>query len=259
MIYTKAQQESQKLDEQIKRIQIQLSKSPKGKLLCCRNGRYYKWYLSDGHKRKYLPKKQRKQAEQLALKRYLHLRLDDLVRKKRCIDSFVKNYSQCTEKAQLFLENNPEYQSLISPFFKPVSQELSEWMNSPYEKNTQYPEQLNQKTSSGLMVRSKSEAMIAHFLSINQLPFRYQSALYLPGTTIYPDFTIRHPKTVKLYYYEHFGLMDDKYYANKASNKLQLYISNGIIPSINLIITFETKENPLSIDTIEKIIKEYFL
>ncbi len=28
---------------------------------------------------------------------------------------------------------------------------------------------------------------------------------------------------------------------------------------INLILTYETKENPLSIDQVEKIVKEYFL
>ena len=38
-----------------------------------------------------------------------------------------------------------------------------------------------------------------------------------------------------------------------------MYCENGIIPGINLILTYETKENPLSIDQVEKIVKEYFL
>lgn len=53
--------------------------------------------------------------------------------------------------------------------------------------------------------------------------------------------------------------MDDSSYCKKAGSKLQLYMNHGLIPSLNLITTFETKEFPLSSDTIEKIIQNYFL
>ena len=77
--------------------------------------------------------------------------------------------------------------------------------------------------------------------------------------TFYPDFTIRHPKTGEIIYWEHFGLMDDPSYYQKTFSKLQLYASYGIIPSINLITTYETQEHPLSADIVEKIVKHYFL
>jgi hypothetical protein len=51
---------------------------------------------------------------------------------------------------------------------------------------------------------------------------------------------------------------DDEKYRSHACEKLRLYCQNGIIPSINLIMTFETRENPLSTEKIESIIKEYF-
>jgi hypothetical protein len=76
---------------------------------------------------------------------------------------------------------------------------------------------------------------------------------------LYPDFTTRHPKTGQVYYWEHFGLMDQPEYINRACQKIKMYCENGIIPGINLILTYETKENPLSIDQVEKIVKEYFL
>ena len=79
------------------------------------------------------------------------------------------------------------------------------------------------------------------------------------GTNIYPDFTIRHPRTGKTFYYEHFGMMDDPRYSKNAYTKLQLYNSNGIFQSAQLITTFETKTNPLSSDAVENIIKQYFL
>ena len=44
-----------------------------------------------------------------------------------------------------------------------------------------------------------------------------------------------------------------------ACNKIKLYCRNGIVPSVNLILTYETKESPLDIETIEQMIKEYFV
>ena len=54
-------------------------------------------------------------------------------------------------------------------------------------------------------------------------------------------------------------MMDNPNYSKKVVSKLQLYISNGIIPSIQLITTYETKENPLSSEVVEKIVEHYFL
>ena len=41
--------------------------------------------------------------------------------------------------------------------------------------------------------------------------------------------------------------------------KLEKYQSFGIIPGDNLIVTFETKDEPLSISMVEKIIDYYFI
>lgn len=53
--------------------------------------------------------------------------------------------------------------------------------------------------------------------------------------------------------------MDDEAYNRNVPIKLQTYISQGIIPSVRLITTYETMKNPLSAETVERIIKEYFL
>jgi len=96
-------------------------------------------------------------------------------------------------------------------------------------------------------------------LYIHQIPFRYECALSLENTTLFPDFTIRHPLTGDYYYWEHFGLIDNPAYAQNSFSKLQLYISQGILPSVNLITTYETSDSPLDIQTVERIIKLYFL
>ena len=41
--------------------------------------------------------------------------------------------------------------------------------------------------------------------------------------------------------------------------KTSAYMANGIIPSINLITTFETQQKPFHSDAAEKIVEEYFL
>ncbi|MBQ8279784.1 MAG: hypothetical protein IJZ23_08105 [Roseburia sp.] len=157
------------------------------------------------------------------------------------------------------LTEMPEYQELLAPYFKPISQELIDWMNEPYESNRNFPEQLWQRASNGKRVRSKSEALIDMALYKNGIPFRYECALRLGDSIIYPDFTIRHPKTGAIYYWEHFGRMDDPAYSKNVFLKLQSYTACGIIPSIQLITTYETQKNQLNLEMIEKIIEEYFL
>ena len=92
----------------------------------------------------------------------------------------------------------------------------------------------------------------------NKIPFRYECALQLGKMIIYPDFTIRHPNTGEVYYWEHFGKMDDREYSHKVFAKLNSYNTYGIVPSLQLIMTFETKDNPLSSETVENIIEQYF-
>lgn len=96
-------------------------------------------------------------------------------------------------------------------------------------------------------------------LSMNQIPFRYECPLELDNTTIYPDFTIRHPRTGETFYWEHFGMMDVKSYAQKAFAKLNLYTSHHIYPSLHLLTTCEIKDQPLDSGIVENMIRYYFL
>ena len=94
---------------------------------------------------------------------------------------------------------------------------------------------------------------------MNKIPFRYECALKLGTKVIHPEFTIRHPKTGKTYYWEHFGMMDVPSYCNNAYSRLKLYSAHGIVPFVQLITTFEIPSEPLSSDLVEKIVKHYFL
>lgn len=230
-----------------------------GKLVCVRNGCYTKWYRSDGHDSVYIPKKGKAFAEQLAVKKYLQMRLKELLQEQRAIDFYLRHHNSDAGYAEHLLSENSLYSELLSPYFTPESQELQKWMAQPYESNPAYPEQRIHKTSAGIFVRSKSEALIAMLLYMNKIPFRYECALSLENVTVFPDFTIRHPHTGQFSYWEHFGMMDSSVYAKNAFSKLQLYTEHGIVPSIQLLTTYETKEHPLDSAAAENLIKSYFL
>ncbi len=170
--------------------------------------------------------------------------------------AYLKKYKE-EASSQVLLEK-PGYGELLQPYFQPLSAELLRWSNEPYEKNSKHPENLIHKCTSGILVRSKSESIIASYLHIKKIPFRYECVLHLNGISVFPDFTIRHPKTGQVYYWEHFGMMDQSAYAKNAGLKLQNYIAHGIIPSIQLITTYETEEYPLSAAMVEDIVQHYF-
>lgn len=258
-IYERMLSEQQRLEKEIKAIQNQISELPDAKLICTRNGSRTKWYQKDGKNKTYISKKNRKLAEQLAIRKYLLLLAEDLLHEKKAIDFYLRHHDVKANRAEQLLSDTSGYAELLSTIFTPLSKELFDWMNSPYVHNEKYPEQLIHKTISGGFVRSKSEAIIAMMLHLKKIPFRYECVLQLGNIDFFPDFTIRHPKTGKIYYWEHFGRMDDPDYCRKTFNKLQFYASHQIIPSIQLLTTFETKENPLSSNTVENIVEQYFI
>jgi len=255
MLREKILEEYHSIQNQINQIQNDLKKLPEGKLLISKDGKYRKWYVSDGHTKEYIPKKNRYFAEQLAQKKYLISKLEELMCEKQAIDAYLKIQTGVEQTP----DSDSEYEQLLSSYFKPASHDLRQWVEEEYERNLNYPEHLIHKTKSGIFVRSKSEAMIERFLYTNKIPFRYECALCMDQITFYPDFTILHPETKEVYYWEHFGRMDDMAYVEKTYSKLRTYAANGLIPSIRLITTYETKRNPISYEDIEKIGTLYFL
>ena len=258
MIYKKALSEHARLTNEADKIKKQLAHLPKGKLLCAGNGKYVKWYQSDGHKHVYIPKKNRPLAEALAYRKYLTYRLDAIQKELYALNLYLRHHKLDYDTSHLSLLTSHGYSELLKPHFHPLSTELKEWMNSSFESNSLYPEGLIHPAPNGRMVRSKSEALIAMCLTSHGIPFRYEALLILDETIYYPDFTLRHPQTGDFYYWEHFGMMDDPKYCQRTATKLTQYAQNGILPDFQLITTYETKLHPLSSDHINFIIEHYF-
>lgn len=258
MSYQKMIAEKAEIEQKILQLEEAIEELPEGELLCAGNGEYCKWYYKLDGQKQYLPKKERMFAEQLAKKKYLSLQLNDLLHEKEAVELYLKYREMHPSQANGLIMENSKYQKILLPQISTMEKECVEWQNAPYQKNPKYQEQLKYKTITGLYVRSKSEMLISMMLQEYGIPFRYECALELEGKTIYPDFTLKHPKTGKIYYFEHFGRMDDADYCQNAYAKLQLYAKHGIIPMIQLLTTYETLEHPLSPETVERLIKQYF-
>lgn len=255
IIYKQLIRKSERLSKQIEGTQRKLQKLPEGKLICCKGS----WYQSDGHKKTYIKKQDRKLAEKLAAKKYLSALLEDLKKEKYATDLYTRHCIQDKGKVDLLIEHSPEVLNLLSSYFSPLSVELDNWMNSPYEKNLKHPEHLTHKVAKDEYVRSKSEAIIAKLLRQNKIPYRYECQMVLNDVEMYPDFMIRHPKTGELYIWEHFGMLDKPEYVRNMHSKMQIFTSNNIMPGINLITTYETKTRPLSYEMVDFLVNYYFL
>ncbi len=253
----KQSKQENKLQEEILSLEKQVAELPKGKLICVRNGKYIKWFQSDGHEQIYIPKKRVSLAKSLAKKKYLQTKLEELKQEQLALKFYFKH--QSTPKSLEMLKKDSPYFELLQDEFVLQSEELKKWQQSSYKKNPNHQEYLLHPTIDGNVVRSKSEAMISMILYLNKIPYHYEEELILNGIPLYPDFTIRHPKTGEVFYFEHFGMMDDPEYCQNVCSKLHIYTSNHIIPTINLITTYETKEHPLNLKEVEDVVKKYFL
>ena len=157
----------------------------------------------------------------------------------------------------------PARQQLITPVtlsdeqYAELWQSIT-WQGRPFAQNEHYL-----LTNRNEKVRSKSEVLIANALARHGIPYRYEYPQTLKNTqnkiiTFHPDFLCLNTKTRCEYIWEHFGLMDNPDYAQKAVRKLQFYAQNKIFPGHNLIITMETQTEPLTPQFVETMIKEYF-
>ena len=259
MNYQQLYRYKSELEKEAREIKEVLKTLPEGKIVFSHTGKYSKWYQSDGKNKKYIPKKNKQLAEKLAKKKYLTLRLADIVKELKVIKQCVQNQKSEVSIADKLLEESSDYQKLLSPYFKSKSKTIEEWKNAEYARSRKHPEHLLFKSISGNVVRSKSELLIDLLLFNNKIPYRYEEEITFGGVKLCPDFTILHPQSRTIIYWEHFGMMEDADYIQTTYKKLKLYALNGYVPTINLITTYETKDCPLDMNSVQKIIDEYLL
>ena len=235
-----AKQVEQLIEEQ-ERILAQAQKAakncPEGSLKIQKkeNGRYY-YKRSAGQDGKailqYLPKKNLKQIQDLAHKKYFAKILPALEKNVQILRKMQQAYQYDIINA-VSMHLRDAVQDVEPPFIKEADLLLRDWEKEEYEVNQRYPESLRFETSHGEMVRSKSELIIADALAQEEmLLYKYERPLQVnhqgKKITIHPDFTVFHKKTGKITYWEHAGIMDDPDYGADFVWKSNLYLENGL-------------------------------
>ncbi len=268
-IYQLVTREQSRLLQEKADLEQQIHAAPPGTLTFVKNRSknrtYYKWYVRNenaGSRRTktYLPRKKRPYAKRLAEKGLRQARLDDINRELKALDAYLCKH--CDSSFWNKLITSPGYGELyaddIIPTNTELEDELEKWAHEKFESNPNHPEELNVPTDYGIFVRSKSEAIILMLLVMYRIPFRYECRLDVDDHVYYPDFTIRHPLTGEIIYWEHAGKMDDPAYRSDFLTKTRIYYNNGILPDHNLILTFESKGHPLDISIVMDKFREFF-
>lgn len=243
---------------QKKRKEVQ--KAPKGILNVARKGNRIQYYFknsSKDKKRKYLKKSQSSLIKALCQKDYDEKVLDAAEKELKHLSKIQKDYEKgiCEDVYQQLI---PERRKWVEPIELSDEEFVAQWLNQTYPRKAFRDGTPEYYTDNGERVRSKSEILIANALHKNNIPYRYESPLYLNGMgTIHPDFTVLNVRERKEYYWEHMGKMDELEYIENALQRIDFYEKNNIFPGSQLILSHETLNNPINSRAIEKMIIHY--
>ena len=149
---------------------------------------------------------------------------------------------------------------LLCPLVLPDDQFIEQWENYQFEPkgfSEGFPAIISER---GERVRSKSEKIIADKLYMTGIPYRYECPFWINNSmVIHPDFTALNKRTREIYYWEHFGMVGDNKYGEEMVRRIDLYESNGIFLGEQLLATFETKQQPLTKEALDRLIRKYLL
>ena len=156
------------------------------------------------------------------------------------LHSMLKGYSKLPED-YFFDRSNVSIGMHLDDETKARIDRHREWGAQPYNQSRFREEYKTIRTSRGLAVRSKSEALIIETLyRWHDIPHRYEQEKVVNGIRINPDITLEDYQQEE-FYIEHLGMMDDPGYARRNFRKLERYYDAGLVPGDNLILTFDRR------------------
>lgn len=227
-----------------------------------RHGNGYQYYIRSGEKDtsgKYLKKDQIAFIKQTLQKEYLHKCIKLIQGELSSLNLYLLKNSP-TQLESYYKNMNEGRKIIIDPIEIDTEEYVRKWLSVQYrgkEFTVDAPEYYTDKME---RVRSKSEIIIANTLNKYQIPYRYEYPISLNSIgKVYPDFTVLNVRKRKEVYWEHFGLVDDYDYREKAMRKMTAYEKSDIFPGDKLIITQESIAQPLSVKDIERKIEKYLL
>lgn len=173
------------------------------------------------------------------------------------IDKYFSVYPK-KDIEEFYSTLHPERQKLLLPVIETQEQFVANWKKVTFIGKDFSKETAEYYSVNGERVRSKSELIIADYLEREGIPYRYECPLYLEGFgNVYPDFTVLNVRTRKELYWEHFGMMDNPTYAERAIQKVATYEKNHYFQGDHLLITYETQNTPLNQKNLKLIVDHY--
>ena len=124
-------------------------------------------------------------------------------------------------------------------------------------------DRLIHRTCDGLLVRSKSEVVIADLLSTHRVDFAYERPfLGSDNNHRFPDFTIEDSATGEVYLWEHLGMLVVPSYARAWDRKKAWYAAQGVLPiesgggpAGSLIVTTDDERGGIDSQAIDEMIR----
>jgi len=234
-----------KIKKELKALEKELKTVPEGRLN--RKGKYY--YHLVGRKEVAITK-DLSLIKRLCRKAYVTARITQL---QNNLSKPIEEFDHRTPR-ELITSLSKTYQDApISYFYHPS---VEKWLAKEKKQNP-YPMQNGFRTSlHKILLRSKSEHIIASLLEEYGLLYKYDTELVIGGKSKYPDFQIINPFTGKTVIWEHFGALNQPSYKASMDEKMKLYAQAGYISNETIIFTFEIdiiSENRLR-DLIEQVI-----
>lgn len=230
-----------------------IDKLPKGTLLYkMEHGAKRPYHKIDG-KEQYINLKRIGLVRDLEVRRELEEINGDITSNIRLLRYMLDHYIEierfgCTEQG-----NNLAGSSAECLTRKEKRRLLTEW-SSGRGGNPNYHEGKH-VTSDGTKVKSRAELAFYEYLKMKGVVFRYEAPVMIDGQVWYPDFTIIRESDGAVILWDHFGMMDDEGYRRTAEYKIAKYISEGYLPFVNLITTFDFGGDDIDLSMVDEILR----
>lgn len=254
---------AQELEEIIHQAEKLLASAPEGTLRISHNKNTEQFYLRTDPKDTqgiYIKKSEKELIRLLAQKEYARKVLPVVKKDRKNLKKFMDTYKP-KEAERIYDGLSSARKKLIIPYTTSEEEFVRQWEEKTYSTHYQISEDTDGiYTEKGEAVRSKSEKILADKLYMMNILYHYEKPLFLHGYGyIYPDFTVLNRRTRKEYYWEHFGIMDQSEYCEKAIKKIETMQKNGFYQGESLILTYETLTHPLNIKIVDGLIKKYLV
>lgn len=242
----------------IKKIQSQLGEIPQGHIRTSVGKNRVQYYYRDNSSKqwKYLRVKDQEIARKIIQSEYNMHVLKILNQELMILDKYQKQGGE-EELRSIYRNLGVGRKKLVKPLTLSDEDYVKKWENEEYRRSDYREEGKIYVTAKGENVRSKSELIIADTYSSECIPYKYEKPLRIGDFICIPDFTVLNVRLRKEFYHEHFGMMDNPVYAEKAIEKINNYQKHGIILGVQLIVTFESNNVPLDTRMIEKTIDQF--